>query len=307
MSTSTLSPTARRPRARRGTGHLYQRGAVWWVQYVVNGRKRRESTETTRKSEAAEFLQKRLGRAAEGRPLPPRIDKIHVCRARGRPAPPLPDDRRPRPQGRREAAPAARRVLRGLARRRSRRGGDHAVRRGPAGDDEPSRSPTGERDDQPRAVAPRHPAPARRRGPRRRCSTRRRSRCSRKRRRGPASSRPHQFAAVRRRLRPDAPAGRGSRLYLRLARAGRGAHAGAPADRPRRGHDPARARDDEERRRARGVPHAGVDGRRRRATRPRAHPGADARPHRSRGCSRTPRMGRSTPRPGSAATWPAIA
>jgi hypothetical protein len=76
MSTSTPSSPERRPRARRGTGHLYQRGAVWWVQYVVNGRRVWESTGTTRKTEAAEFLQTRLGRAAEGRPLPPRIDKI---------------------------------------------------------------------------------------------------------------------------------------------------------------------------------------------------------------------------------------
>jgi hypothetical protein len=63
-------------RGRRGSGHLYQRGDVWWVQYFVNGRRHQESTRTTRKSEAAEFLQKRLGHAAEGRPIPPRIDKI---------------------------------------------------------------------------------------------------------------------------------------------------------------------------------------------------------------------------------------
>jgi integrase len=76
MSTPTPSPQTGRPRARRGTGHLYQRGAVWWVQYVVNGRKRRESTGSSRKGEAATFLQTRLGRAAEGRPFPLRIDKI---------------------------------------------------------------------------------------------------------------------------------------------------------------------------------------------------------------------------------------
>ncbi len=76
MSTVSPSLPPQRPRARRGTGHLYQRGAVWWVQYVVNGRRRWESTGTTRKSEAATFLQTRLGHAAEGRPLPPRIDKI---------------------------------------------------------------------------------------------------------------------------------------------------------------------------------------------------------------------------------------
>jgi hypothetical protein len=76
MSTATPSPSNRRPRARRGTGHLYRRGAIFWVQYVVNGRRVWESTGTTRQREAAAFLQTRLGRAAEGRPLPARIDKI---------------------------------------------------------------------------------------------------------------------------------------------------------------------------------------------------------------------------------------
>lgn len=61
---------------RRGTGHLYQRGETWWAQYFVNGRRVRESTGTTRKGDAADFLKTRLGRAAEGRPIPPRIDKV---------------------------------------------------------------------------------------------------------------------------------------------------------------------------------------------------------------------------------------
>jgi site-specific recombinase XerD len=71
----TAKPTAR-PRGRRGTGHLYQRGPVWWAQYFVNGRRVQESTGTRRKAEARDFLHKRLGRAAEGRPIPPRIDRI---------------------------------------------------------------------------------------------------------------------------------------------------------------------------------------------------------------------------------------
>ena len=47
MSTATLSPPERRTRSRRGTGHLYQRGAVWWAQYFVNGRRVQESTGAT--------------------------------------------------------------------------------------------------------------------------------------------------------------------------------------------------------------------------------------------------------------------
>jgi integrase len=66
---------ARRPR-QRGQGTLYQRGEVWWVQYFVHGRRVRESAETTNRRTAQDFLNGRLGRAAEGRPIPPRVDKI---------------------------------------------------------------------------------------------------------------------------------------------------------------------------------------------------------------------------------------
>src|SRR5262245_45294263 len=60
----------------RGQGTLYRRGRVWWVQYFVHGRRVRESTETTHRRAAREFLNSRLGRTAEGRPRPPRVDKI---------------------------------------------------------------------------------------------------------------------------------------------------------------------------------------------------------------------------------------
>jgi hypothetical protein len=79
MSTpSPLPPEHRRPRGRTGTGSLYRRrgGTIWWCQYYVNGRRVQESTGTARPRTAAEFLKTRLGRAAEGRPLPPRVDRI---------------------------------------------------------------------------------------------------------------------------------------------------------------------------------------------------------------------------------------
>lgn len=63
-------------RGRNGTGHLYQRGTVWWVQYRLNGRRVQESTGTTVKAEARDFLAQRLGHIAAGRPLRPRIDRI---------------------------------------------------------------------------------------------------------------------------------------------------------------------------------------------------------------------------------------
>jgi site-specific recombinase XerD len=60
----------------RGQGHLYQRGTTWWAQYFVNGRRVRESTGITNLREAQTFLNTRLGRAAEGKPILPRVDRV---------------------------------------------------------------------------------------------------------------------------------------------------------------------------------------------------------------------------------------
>src|SRR5437899_1802051 len=51
-------------------------GRVWHAQYFVNGRRIRESTRTAKRSEADRFLRLREGRAAEGRPVLPRVDRI---------------------------------------------------------------------------------------------------------------------------------------------------------------------------------------------------------------------------------------
>lgn len=40
-------------------GRVYQRGAVWWVQYYFNGQDRRESTHSTNKRDADKILTKR--------------------------------------------------------------------------------------------------------------------------------------------------------------------------------------------------------------------------------------------------------
>ncbi len=50
-----------------GEGTLYLRGNVWWIAYSVRGKKRRESTGTTKRSEAAKVLQARLTAQREGR------------------------------------------------------------------------------------------------------------------------------------------------------------------------------------------------------------------------------------------------
>jgi integrase len=46
------------------------------VQYYVNGKRIQENTRTRIRGVANDYLKSRLGRAAEGRPLPPRLDKI---------------------------------------------------------------------------------------------------------------------------------------------------------------------------------------------------------------------------------------
>jgi integrase len=57
-------------------GSLYQRGEIWWVKYYENGRPRRESTGTTKETEARRFLKEREGRVATGQPILQRADRI---------------------------------------------------------------------------------------------------------------------------------------------------------------------------------------------------------------------------------------
>ena len=49
---------------------------IWWVKYYVNGRPVRESTGTTKESEARRLLKEREGRAASGHPILPRADRV---------------------------------------------------------------------------------------------------------------------------------------------------------------------------------------------------------------------------------------
>jgi hypothetical protein len=73
-------------RLNRGTGTLYRptyqasdgtirQQAVWWMQYFVPGRSVRGSTGTRNRTAAARLLATKVGRVAEGRPVPPRVDK----------------------------------------------------------------------------------------------------------------------------------------------------------------------------------------------------------------------------------------
>ncbi len=64
----------------RGSGSIYlQNGsAVWWVKYYRNGKAYRESTHTTEKSKAQQFLRKRLAEITTGDFYGPRCEKILI-------------------------------------------------------------------------------------------------------------------------------------------------------------------------------------------------------------------------------------
>jgi integrase len=59
-------------------GSLYRRklSTKWWCKYYVNGRPVRESTGTSKETEARCFLKAREGRVATGQPILPRVDRI---------------------------------------------------------------------------------------------------------------------------------------------------------------------------------------------------------------------------------------
>jgi len=72
----------------RGLGLVYQPvyldkrtgerkiAATWWVQYSVRGKRYRESSGSTNRADAVKLLKRRIGEAAEGKPLGRDIEKI---------------------------------------------------------------------------------------------------------------------------------------------------------------------------------------------------------------------------------------
>jgi len=58
-------------------------GSIWWVSYYANGRRIKESSQSTRKSDATQLLNLRQGTVAKGEPVTPRQDRItyETCRA----------------------------------------------------------------------------------------------------------------------------------------------------------------------------------------------------------------------------------
>jgi hypothetical protein len=71
----------------RGLGFVYQpvymdkrtgqrkSAATWWVQYSVRGKRYRESSGSINRADAVKLLKRRMGEAAEGRPIGRDIEK----------------------------------------------------------------------------------------------------------------------------------------------------------------------------------------------------------------------------------------
>jgi integrase len=64
----------RKPRS-RGDGLTYQRGSTWWIQYYVRGKRIRESTHSTKETDANKLLRLRAGQAATGKPVGPDVER----------------------------------------------------------------------------------------------------------------------------------------------------------------------------------------------------------------------------------------
>jgi len=65
---------------KRGSGTVYRRGQIWWIQYFVRGRIVPESSGSTNKADAENLLKQRIGEVAAGRRVgPERATIAHLC------------------------------------------------------------------------------------------------------------------------------------------------------------------------------------------------------------------------------------
>jgi hypothetical protein len=62
-------------------GMTYRRGAVWWIKYYRNGRPVRESSGSTKESDAIQLLKIREGDIAHGLPVDPQLNRIRFDEA----------------------------------------------------------------------------------------------------------------------------------------------------------------------------------------------------------------------------------
>jgi len=59
----------------RGLGRIYQRHSVWWVQYYVRGQLKRESSGSSRRSDAVALLRRRHAEIGQGRYAGPQVER----------------------------------------------------------------------------------------------------------------------------------------------------------------------------------------------------------------------------------------
>lgn len=59
----------------KGQGLIYPRGAIWWCQYYVRGKRYRETSTSTNRADAVRLLKKRIAEATAGRPVGPEVAK----------------------------------------------------------------------------------------------------------------------------------------------------------------------------------------------------------------------------------------
>ncbi len=61
-------------KSRRGTGSIYKRGEVYWIQYYRNGKPYRESSYSTKEMDARKLLKRKLGEIAVGQFVEPEAE-----------------------------------------------------------------------------------------------------------------------------------------------------------------------------------------------------------------------------------------
>jgi hypothetical protein len=62
-------------------GMTHKRGTVWWVKYYRNGRPIRESSHSSKESDAIKLLKLREGDIAHGLPVNPKLNRIRFDEA----------------------------------------------------------------------------------------------------------------------------------------------------------------------------------------------------------------------------------
>jgi len=60
----------------RGMGRLYRRGEIWWVEYWYRNQQHRESSKSSKKSDAEKLLKRRLGEIGMGKLIGPSEEKL---------------------------------------------------------------------------------------------------------------------------------------------------------------------------------------------------------------------------------------